>query len=111
MDQKKNIVIVGGSNVYPAELEKILDESPEIAEAAVVGCPDPDTGEAVVACIRPCDPGWRDEKAVRLLFDGKLAAYQHPSHILFMDDFPRTSLGKVQKVALAGLVQGKLISG
>ena len=49
VDRKKNIVIVGSSNVYPADLEKVLGECPDVAEAAIIGCPDPETGEALVA--------------------------------------------------------------
>ncbi len=57
VDRIKNIVIVGSSNVYPADLESVLDESPAVFEAAVVGCPDAETGEALVACVKLREPG------------------------------------------------------
>lgn len=71
IDRIKNIVIVGSSNVYPADLEKVLDDCPEIAESAVVGCPDPDTGEALVACVKPRQPGGLSEQEVRSLLVGR----------------------------------------
>ena len=109
VDRIKNIVIVGSSNVYPADLEKVLDDCPEIAESAVVGCPDPDTGEALVACVKPRELGGLSEREVRSLFVGRLAEYQHPKHVLFIDTFPRTSLGKVQKAELSRLVRDVLV--
>ncbi len=108
VDRKKNIVIVGSSNVYPFDLEKVLEECPHIAEAAVVGCPDPETGEALVACIQTRDSNWRDEAAVRSLFNGSLAPYQHPKYVLFMQELPRTSLGKVERAALIQKVREQL---
>lgn len=104
VDRKKNIVIVGSSNVYPADLERILDEHPAILESAVVGVPSTETGEALAACVRLAAGRDMTEAAVRALFDGQLAPYQHPRHLLFMDDFPRTALGKVQKGRLAEAV-------
>jgi fatty-acyl-CoA synthase len=108
VDRKKNIVIVGSSNVYPADLETILDECSSIAEGAVVGIPDPETGEALVACIRLGAGATMDAAAVLALFEGRLARYQHPKHVLFVDEFPRTALGKIQKVELARAVRARL---
>jgi acyl-CoA synthetase (AMP-forming)/AMP-acid ligase II len=107
VDRKKNIVIVGSSNVYPANLEKILHEHESIAEAAVVGVPDPETGEALVACVQLCDGCRLDTDEVRALFEDRLASYQHPRHVAFVDDFLRTSLGKVQKVNLAAAMRSQ----
>jgi len=100
VERIKNIVIVGSSNVYPADLERVLDSCPAIAESAVVGCPDPETGEALVACVLLKEGQDLDEDGVRALFVDKLAPYQHPKHVLFMQAFPRTSLGKIQKSEL-----------
>jgi len=99
VDRKKNIVIVGSSNVYPADLEKIMTECPQISEGAVVGVPDGEIGEALAVCV--IRKGAINEAEVRALFHGRLAAYQQPQHVLFFDEMPRTSLGKVQKVRLA----------
>ena len=105
VDRKKNVVIVGSSNVYPADLEKILQEHGAIVESAVVGVPDDTTGEALVACVRLAEASALDADEVRSLFENRLASYQHPKYVVFMDDFPRTSLGKVQRVELTRTVR------
>ena len=103
-DRLKNIIIVGSSNVYPADLEHILSECDDISEAAVVGRPDTELGEVPVACIQ-MKPGRRLSRSqVFELFDGRLANYQYPRDILFVDSFPRTSLGKIQKNEVGKLV-------
>ena len=96
----KDIVIVGASNVYPADLERILDECEAIAEAAVVGCPDAETGEALVACVVLKEGHWLSSDQVKALFEGRLASYQHPRDVVFMDSLPRTAVGKVEKPEL-----------
>jgi acyl-CoA synthetase (AMP-forming)/AMP-acid ligase II len=108
VDRTKNIVIVNSSNVYPADLEKILHESSDIQEAAVIGVPDRDTGEALAACIQLREGRVLDEASVRGLFEERLADYQKPQHIIFMEELPRTSLGKVQKARLMELVHTML---
>jgi fatty-acyl-CoA synthase len=109
VDRKKNIVIVGSSNVYPADLERILHEHVDVAEAAVVGVPDPETGEALVACVRLASGAALDAETIRGLFHGRLATYQHPRHIVFVGDFPRTSLGKIQKRDLVNMLRARLL--
>ena len=109
VDRIKNIVIVGSSNVYPADLERVLLESNAIAEAAVVGTADPDTGEALVACVVMRPGRSITEAEVRGLFVGRLAEYQHPKFVLFMESLPHTSLGKVQKYELRRLVDIELL--
>ncbi len=99
-DRMKNVVIVGSSNVYPADLERILNRCEAIAEAAVVGCPDPETGEALVVCVVLGKGYSMNSDQVRALFEGRLASYQHPRDVVFMDSFPRTPLGKVKKAEL-----------
>ncbi len=94
------MVISGGENVYPAELESVLAECPDIAEAAVVGRPDPRWGEVPVACVVP-RPGARlSREAVLDLFRDRLARYKHPGDVLFLEALPRTVMGKVQKFEL-----------
>ncbi len=99
-DRMKNVVIVGSSNVYPADLERILNGCEAIGEVAVVGCPDPETGEALVACVMLKKGHSMNSDQVKTLFEGRLAPYQHPRDVVFMDSFPRTALGKVQKAEL-----------
>jgi fatty-acyl-CoA synthase len=99
-DRKKDVVISGGENVYPAELESILAECPDIAEAAVVGRSDPHWGEVPVACVVP-RPGVSLTRAQVLeLFPARLARYKHPRDVVFLDALPRTVMGKVQKFEL-----------
>ena len=99
-DRKKDMVISGGENIYPAELEDILHDCPAIAEAAVVGKPDPRWGEVPVALI-VCRPGQTlDAAGVMALFDGRLARYKLPREVRFVDALPRNVMGKVLKYEL-----------
>ena len=101
----KDMIISGGENIYPAELENILADCPLIAEAAVIGQPDAQWGEVAVAVVVRQPGSAIDANGVRALFDGKLARYKQPRQVIFCDALPKTALGKVQKAALAGLVQ------
>jgi indoleacetate---CoA ligase len=95
--RKKDMIISGGENIYPAELENILLECTAIQEACVVGRPDERWGEAVVAAIVP-RPGARiSESDVLALFQGRLARYKHPREVKFLDELPRSALGKILK--------------
>lgn len=97
VSRKNDMIITGGENVYPAEIENILLESPAIAEASVVGRSDPRWGEAIVAVIVPA-PGSKIAAAeVYALLDGRLARYKRPREIVFADALPRNALGKVMK--------------
>ncbi|MBN8507942.1 MAG: AMP-binding protein [Burkholderiales bacterium] len=100
----KDMIISGGENVSPAEVEAVLLECPEIAEAAVVGRPDPAWGEAVVAVVAP-RPGARvDAARVLARYQGRLARFKHPRELIVVDALPRTALGKVRKEDLRRLV-------
>jgi fatty-acyl-CoA synthase len=105
-DRKKDVVISGGENVYPAELEAVLADCPEIAEAAVLGRPDPHWGEVPVACVvlRPGASLTRAQVLAR--FPGRLARYKHPRDVVFLDALPRTAMGKVQKFELRRRLEG-----
>ena len=103
-DRMKDIVIVGASNVYPADLERILDECEAIAEVAVVGRPDAETGEAIVACVVMEEGYSLTAEQVKCLLEGRLASYQHPQDVVFMDSLPHTAVGKVQKPELRQMV-------
>ncbi len=103
----KDLIITGGFNVYPKEIEDVLNDLPGVAETAVIGVPHPDFGEAVVAVIVPSDPGHPPEE--RILIDAtrdKLAAYKRPKRVLPTDALPRNTMGKVQKNELRRLHQG-----
>ncbi len=92
----KDLIISGGFNVYPKEIELILDELDGVTESAVIGLPHPDFGEAVVAVVE----GAGDEAALIAQSRGKLAAFKAPKRILFVDELPRNAMGKVQKALL-----------
>jgi acyl-CoA synthetase (AMP-forming)/AMP-acid ligase II len=96
-DRIKNIIIVGSSNVYPADLEHILSECDEISEAAVVGRPDDDLGEVPIVCVKLKPGRHMSKNQVDQLFRSRLAVYQQPKEVIFVKSFPRTSLGKIQK--------------
>ncbi|MES2343518.1 MAG: AMP-binding protein, partial [Pseudomonadota bacterium] len=89
----KDLIISGGYNVYPKEIELILDELPGVTESAVIGLPHPDFGEAVAAVVI----GQGDEAALIAAAREKLAAFKAPKRIFFVADLPRNAMGKVQK--------------
>jgi len=102
--RSKDMIISGGENIYPAELENLLADCPDILEAAVVGQPDPKWGEVAVAAVVLKPGSTLDTAGVLALFDGKLARYKHPRRILFLESLPKTALGKVQKPELRNLL-------
>lgn len=104
----KDMIISGGENVSPAEVEGVLLGSPDIAEAAVVGRPDARWGEAVVAVVAPAPGAAPTREHVLALFQGRLARFKHPKHVLFVDALPRTALGKVRKEDVRRLVAERL---
>lgn len=98
--RSKDMIISGGENVYPAEIENLLADCPMIAEAAVVGEPDARWGEVVVAVVVRKPGAELDAAQVLQLFDGHLARFKHPKRVLFCEVLPKTALGKVQKAGL-----------
>ena len=96
--REKDLIISGGLNIYPAEVEALLDERPDVAEAAVIGVPHPDFGEAVVAVISPV--GAFDAALVREELRKELAAFKVPKKIIALDSLPRNTMGKIQKKLL-----------
>jgi fatty-acyl-CoA synthase len=99
-DRKNDLIISGGENVYPAELEAILLECAEIADCAVVGRPDPRWGEVPVAVVVRRPGSTLDSDGVKRLFAGRLARFKHPHDVLFVDDLPRNVMGKVLRFKL-----------
>ncbi len=104
-DRKKDMIISGGENIYPAELENILAECPHIAEAAVVGERDDKWGEVVVAMVVSMPKQVIESSDVIRLFDGRLARYKHPRRVVFLERLPRNAMGKIQKDALRELLE------
>ncbi len=102
--RKYDLIISGGENIYPAEIENVLLEHPAIVEACVVGCPDERWGEAVVAAV-VLKPGARlSTTDVMAMLDGRIARYKQPRAVRFVDSLPRTALGKVQREQLRAMV-------
>jgi indoleacetate---CoA ligase len=95
--RSKDMIISGGENIYPAEIENVLAECEAIAEVAVVGRPDERWGEAVVAVVVPKPGKSVTEREVLATLEGRVARYKHPRAILTVAQLPRTALGKVQK--------------
>ncbi|MBV8685896.1 MAG: malonyl-CoA synthase [Alphaproteobacteria bacterium] len=106
----KDVVITGGLNVYPAEVEAAIEALPGVAECAVIGVPHPDFGEAVVAIVAAGPGEAVEEGAVRAGLAQSLAAFKRPKRVLVVDALPRNVMGKVQKTVLrerhAGLFGG-----
>jgi malonyl-CoA/methylmalonyl-CoA synthetase len=98
--RSKDLIIAGGYNIYPAEVETALDELPEVHESAVVGVPHSDLGEAVVAVVVLRKGALADEQAIKAQLADRLARFKRPRRILFVDALPKNTMGKVQKKAL-----------
>ena len=99
-DRKKDMIISGGANIFPAEIEAVLMRAPFVRDVAVFGAPDPEFGERIVAAIEPA-PGWTPDKAeVMAYLDGKLARFKQPRVIDFHDALPREDSGKIFKPRL-----------
>jgi len=109
-DRKKDMIISGGENIYPAELERVLGTCPDLEEYTVVGRPDDKWGESPVCVVVLKDGASLREDEILALFDGHLARYKLPRAVVFTDGpLPRTSLGKVQKFEVRqALVAGRL---
>ncbi|MCC5954622.1 MAG: malonyl-CoA synthase [Natronohydrobacter sp.] len=95
----KDLIISGGYNVYPKEVELALDEMPGVLESAVIGLPHPDFGEAVVAVLVPTDDGPEEAQILQVL-SAKLARYKQPKAFIILPELPRNTMGKVQKAEL-----------
>lgn len=96
----KDLVISGGYNVYPKEVESLIDDIPGVVESAVIGLAHPDLGEGVTAIVVPQKGADIDEGAVIAAITDKLARYKQPKRVLFVDELPRNVMGKVQKAEL-----------
>ena len=95
--RSKDLVISGGYNVYPKEIELLLDDIAGVAESAVIGLPHADFGEAVAAVIVKKPSACLVEADVIAAIKGRLAAFKVPKRVFIVDDLPRNAMGKVQK--------------
>ncbi len=96
----KDLIISGGFNVYPAEVEGWLNALPGVGESAVIGLPHPDFGEAVVAVVTPAPGATPDPDALIATLKTRIAGFKCPKRILLLPELPRNAMGKVQKQLL-----------
>jgi malonyl-CoA/methylmalonyl-CoA synthetase len=96
----KDLVITGGFNVYPKEIEDEIDAIPGVFESAVIGVPHKDFGEGVTAVVVRSKEAAIDEQSILAALDGRLAKFKLPKRVVFVDDLPRNTMGKVQKNVL-----------
>jgi fatty-acyl-CoA synthase len=102
-DRKKNMIISGGENIYPAEIERVLLEHPDVADCGVIGRPDTKWDEVPVAYVIPRAGRHINAEALKTHVSAQLARFKVPREIIFVEDLPRTALGKVQHFMLRRL--------
>jgi long-chain acyl-CoA synthetase len=108
VDRADDMIIAGGENVYPAEVEDALYDHPDIAEAAVVAAPHEVKGEAPVAFVVPEPEAELDERSVREWSLEHVASYAHPRRVFFVDELPRSATQKVQRYRLEERLEDEL---
>ena len=99
----KDMIIRGGENIAPREIEELLHTHPGISDVQVIGIPDARLGETVVAWVRIKDGAVVDEEEIRAYCRQKLAHFKVPQHVRFVESFPTTLSGKVQKFKMRQL--------
>jgi malonyl-CoA/methylmalonyl-CoA synthetase len=102
----KDLVITGGFNVYPKEIEDEIDAIPGVSESAVIGIPHADFGEGVAAVVVRTKAAEVDERSILTALDGRLAKFKLPKRIVFVGELPRNAMGKVQKNILREMFSG-----
>ncbi|GAB7386396.1 hypothetical protein BSNK01_02310 [Bacillaceae bacterium] len=98
--RKKEMIIRGGYNIYPLEIEAILYQHPKVTDAAVIGLPDPVMGEEVCAVIKLKSGMASSEEELKDFLRPYLADYKIPRKVIFVEEFPVTASGKIQKLKL-----------
>ena len=95
--RNKDLIISGGYNIYPKEIELVLDDQPGVLESAVIGVPHPDFGETVVGVLVPENGATPDVDAIAAAVGTSLARFKHPRKLIVLPELPRNTMGKVQK--------------
>ena len=106
--RSKDMLIRGGENIYPREIEDFLYTNPKVDQVEVIGVPDPKFGEEIAACIRLREGEQATEEEIRNYCRGELAHFKVPRYVRFLDEFPMTVTGKVQKYVLRGRLSEEL---
>jgi long-chain acyl-CoA synthetase len=101
VDRKKELIIRGGYNIYPREIEEVLYEHPDVREAAVIGIPHPDLGEEVGAAVVLTESGSASAAELREYVKARVAAYKYPRHVWFLDELPKGPTNKILKREIA----------
>jgi long-chain acyl-CoA synthetase len=104
LDRANDLIISGGSNIYPREVEEVLAEHPRVREVSVIGRPDPEWGEIVIAYV----VGEVDAVELDLLCLGRIARFKRPKDYIFVPSLPKSNYGKILKADLRALDQGVL---
>ena len=97
LGRNKDLIISGGFNIYPKELEVLLDDQPGVLESAVIGVPHPDFGESPVGVLVPLPDQSPDLEAIMAAVTASLAKFNHPQKLVVMAALPRNTMGKGQK--------------
>ena len=109
--RNKDLIISGGYNIYPKEIELILDDQPGVLESAVIGVPHPDFGETVLGVLVPEKGQTPDTDAIMQAVQTSLARFKHPRDLILMDELPRNTMGKVQKNILRDQFKDRFAKG
>jgi malonyl-CoA/methylmalonyl-CoA synthetase len=96
----RDLIITGGLNVYPKEIEEKIDALPGVVESAVIAVPDPDFGEAVTAVVVTGKESTLTEAGIISALKAEIASFKVPKHVHFVDDLPRNAMGKIEKSTL-----------
>ena len=110
-DRYKDLIISGGENVYPAEVESALLELPEVQEAAVIGVPDQTWGEAGLALVVPTPGAATDPEQLRAALRERLAGFKVPKEVRFLTELPKTATGKIRKPDLRARYAAEYATG
>jgi len=106
VDRRKDLIVSGGMNIYPSELERVIQECPGVREVAVVGMPHPRWGRTPVAVVVTARDGQLTAESVLGFLAGRLASYKKPTRVLFVAELPRNVSGKIVKSLVEGIVEG-----
>ncbi len=99
-DRKRDLIISGGENIYPAEVESVLCQHPKVAEVSVIAVPDPKWGESVKAVIVPKAGEEPTLEDITDFCESRLAGYKRPKSVVLIDELPKNALGKVLRKIL-----------
>ena len=107
MDRKKDMIISGGFNIYPSDLEAVLMQHPNVQEASVIGAPSETWGETPIAFVAAAPGGALDAEEVKAFVNARLGKTQRLAEVRVVDHLPRSQIGKVLKRELRDLLDGK----